>query len=131
MMEAMHHTSLVIPIASEPAAAAGCGDCLHDEERAGACDSLLVQACATPKLSGPGEEVRRLMTALGPLLSVADPSRPSGRSSLVRSLQVGPGEVALQLSVAADCGGAALADSAFQALRGLLSDTDIYVDMAS
>lgn len=130
MMDSMNHTGIIIPIASQ-SAAAGCGDCLHDEVNGTICRSLLGQSCAAPELSGPRDELTRLMVALGPLLSVPDASRPSGRSSLVRSLHVSPGEVALQLSVAADCGGAALADSAFQALRGLLPDTDIYVDMAS
>jgi hypothetical protein len=35
--------------------------------------------------------------------------------------------VELRLAVPTDCGGALLADTAFQTLRGLLPDTDIYV----
>ena len=38
-----------------------------------------------------------------------------------------PGEVDLRLAVARCHGGAALCDSAFQTLRSLLPDTDIYV----
>lgn len=129
MMDAMHSHSQVIPIQSSTATA-GCGDCLHDEERGPVCRSLLGQACAAPRLSGPSAEVQRLMAALAPILSVPDPGRVSGRASLVRSLTVRDGEVELQLSVGADCGGAALADSAFQTLRSLLPDTDIYVDLA-
>jgi hypothetical protein len=62
-----------------------------------------------------------LKRALAPVLGALD------TSGLVRALHVADGEVELQLALRADCGGAALADSAFHALRALLPDTDIYV----
>ena len=54
-----------------------------------------------------------------------------GTVGLVRALHVQPGEVELRLAVHRHCGGAELADTAFQTLRGLLPDTDIYVTHAA
>lgn len=103
------------------APAAGCGGCLHDATRGPVCRSLRGEPCAAPTLSGPADELARLLTALTPVLGAPE------SSGLVRSLVVQDGEVELRLALPADCGGAALADSAFQALRGVLPDTDIYV----
>jgi len=80
---------------------------------------------AAPQLSGPADEVQRLLGALGRQLGY-----PADGAGLVRVLRVQPGEVDLQLAVAHCHGGAALCDSAFQTLRGLLPDTDIYVSPA-
>ena len=140
-MDNMNQAQRVIPIASpvaSPAAATGCGDCLHDELQGPICPSLLGQDCAAPQLSGPDDEVRRLMVALAPLLHLdaandvagQDAHTQYGAAGLLRALHVQPGEVELQLNVSRHCGGALLADSAFQTLRGLLPDTDIYVDLA-
>ena len=85
---------------------------------------MVDEACAAPQLTGPADELARLQRALTPVLGALQ------SSGLVRALHVMDGEVELHLAVRADCGGAALADSAFQALRGLLSDTDIYVQLA-
>jgi len=49
----------------------------------------------------------------------------------VLSLTVQPGEVDLVLASRQQCGGAVWADLAFQALRRLLPDTDIYVRNAA
>jgi len=110
-----------IPIRADAAAGApACGGCLQGANGAPVCRATQGHACEAPQLSGPADELARLLAALAPVLGPAD-------SGLVRALRVQAGEVELQLSVPADCGGAALADSAFQALRGLLPDTDIYV----
>jgi len=74
-----------------------------------------------PELTGPADELARLLQALTPVLGALE------TSGLVRALHVQDGEVELQLAVRADCGGAALADDAFHTLRKLLPDTDIYV----
>jgi hypothetical protein len=80
--------------------------------------------CGDPDLHGPPAEVERLLAALK--------AGNDGRllSEVLLSLRVEPGEVELRLSVARRCGGAKLADSAFQTLRRLLPDTDIYVTHA-
>ncbi len=102
--------------------ASGCGACLHSAGDDPVCRVSVGEACAAPELSGPPDELNRLLLALAPVLGGAQ------GSGLVRALHVQPGEVALTLH--ADCGVAALADQAFQTLRGLLPDTDIYVNRA-
>jgi hypothetical protein len=109
-----------IPIHSAQPAA-GCGGCLSSAGSGPVCRSVLGEACVAPALTGPADALSRLLQALTPVLGAPE------TSGLVRALHVQDGEVELQLAVRADCGGAALADSAFQALRGLLPDTDIYV----
>jgi hypothetical protein len=102
----------------------GCGSCLHATGSGPVCRTTAGEACDAPLLTGPADELARLQRALTPVLGALQ------SSGLVRSLHVQDGEVELHLAVRADCGGAALADDAFQALRGLLPDTDIYVQLA-
>jgi hypothetical protein len=116
MGSAMH----TIPILST-SATPGCGACLQSAGSGPVCRAVLGEPCEAPVLVGPADELQRLMTALAPVLGALE------SSGLVRALHVQPGEVELQLAVRAGCGGAALADSAFQTLRSLLPDTDIYV----
>ena len=99
----------------------GCGNCLQSAGSGPVCRAALGEACTAPELSGPADELARLLQALTPLLGTPQ------TSGLVRALRVQDGEVELQLAVRADCGGAALADEAFHTLRHLLPDTDIYV----
>lgn len=114
--------SIAIHDANRPAAA-GCGHCSHGQADGPTCHALLGEDCRAPVLEGPQAELQRLLAALGPALGFDD---GVGRG-IVQSLQVLPGEVDLQLAVGRHCGGALLADAAFQTLRGLLPDTDIYV----
>jgi len=99
----------------------GCGNCLQTASSGPVCRAALGEACTAPELTGPADEVARLLQALVPLLGTPQ------TSGLVRALHVQAGEVELHLAVRADCGGAALADEAFHTLRSLLPDTDIYV----
>lgn len=116
-----------IPIhAADPSPAAGCSACLHTAQ-ALTCRSALGQDCIAPRLDGPRPEVDRLMQALGDALGFrvdADDPVP------VTALRVEPGEVELTLAFAPQCGGGSLAMRAFETLRGLLPDTDIYVGHA-
>lgn len=108
---------------SKPAAGVpACGGCLHDAARGPVCRAMLDQPCLAPQFSGPADQVARLMAALAARLGC-----PPDGAGLVRSLRLQPGEVELRLAVPALCAGAELADTAFQTLRGLLPDTDIYV----
>ena len=68
------------------------------------------------------------MAALALRLGFAMP--PGAMTGLVRAVAVLPGEVTLELAVGRACGGQGLIDTAFQTLRGLLPDTDIYVTCA-
>ena len=107
----------------------GCGACLHDSG-APVCRAVLGEACAAPRLLGLPQDVRRVMAALGLTLGF-DADVADAGAGVVRSLSVQPGEVDLSLVAGRQCGGSALADAAFQALRCLLPDTDIYVNNAA
>ena len=110
---------------------AGCGACLHDSG-APVCRAVLGEACLAPELHGSPTAVQRVMAALGPALGfTADARNADAGAGQVLRLSVLPGEVDLVLSGALRCGGAALAEAAFAALRGLLPDTDIYVRNAA
>ena len=109
----------------------GCGSCLHDSG-APVCRAVLGEACLAPELHGSPSAVQRVMAALGPALGfTADARNADAGAGQVLRLSVLPGEVDLVLSGALRCGGAALAEAAFAALRGLLPDTDIYVRNAA
>ena len=107
----------------------GRGACLHDSGTP-ACRATLGEDCAAPRLQGSPHDLRRVMSALGPALGFAADAADAG-AGVVVSLSVQPGEVDLCLAASLHCGGAALADAAFQTLRGLLPDTDIYVNSAA
>jgi hypothetical protein len=115
------HTIPILPADPGCAPAAGCGGCVRGTSAGPICLATLGEPCAAPTLTGPADELARLLTALTPVLGALE------SSGLVRALTVQDGEVELQLALRADCGGAELADNAFQVLRGLLPDTDIYV----
>lgn len=119
-MDAGTHT---IPIHNANPAP-GCGTCLHTAGSGPVCRAMVGEACDAPLLTGPADALARLQRALTPVLGALE------SSGLVRALHVQDGAVELHLAVRADCGGAALADDAFQALRRLLPDTDIYVQLA-
>ena len=114
--------TLTIPIQGT-APAGACGHCLHGSgsDDTG-CHPALAWPAAAPQFSGPAEQLARLLAALA-----HQPGFEAGTTGLVHALRVWPGEVDLQLTMGRRCGGAELADTAFQALRGLLPDTDIYV----
>ena len=114
--------TITIHDAHPTAGAPACGGCLHDAARSPVCRAMVDQPCQAPQLSGPADQLARLMAALSAQLGCA----PDG-AGLVRSLRLRPGEVELRLAVPAHCAGAELTDTAFQTLRRLLPDTDIYV----
>jgi hypothetical protein len=109
------------------AQAAGCGACLNGASLP-ACGGALGAADVAPTLSGPADEIATLVLALTQRLGTTGDAQPT---RWLRALKLAPGEVEVTLAVAAHCSGTALADSAFQALRGLLPDTDIYVRLAA
>lgn len=84
-----------------------------------------------PHLTGHSELLRRAMDSLRHVL---DPER--GRSlvdlHLVQSLHIDNGEAELTVTFPRGCGSARLlAEEAFESLRGVLPDTDIYVRHAA
>ena len=122
----MHHGTIEIKPVPAPQAETGavrCGACLHSAAGP-VCRVAEGRACLAPQLSGPPEQVQRVMDALE--LALATPDQPG--ADLVHALRLVPGEEAeLTLNVAPHCSGMDLADRAFQTLRALLPDTDIYV----
>jgi hypothetical protein len=122
----MQHGTIAIQAVASPQAddaAPRCGGCLHSAAGP-VCRTVEGQDCAAPQLSGPPEMLQRVLDALTPAL--ASPGQPV--EALVHALRLVPGEEAeLTLKVAPHCSGADLADRAFQTLRSLLPDTDIYV----
>ncbi len=120
--------SIAIPIHSQAAgiAGSGCGACLHTAQGP-VCRSAVGQSCEAPRLSGPQHQVQRVMDELG----IALTANGGSAVELVRSLRLDDGEAELVLAVAPQCSGALLADAAFEVLRRLLPDTDIYVTHAA
>lgn len=120
---------ITIPIvATEPLAQPACGGCVLGTTVA-SCRPVLVRASQPPQLSGPRDELQRLIAGLAAQLGFPANAPESGG---VRALRVLPGEVELELAYEPQCGGGAeLADAAFRALRGLLPDTDIFVRPAA
>jgi hypothetical protein len=82
-------------------------------------------------LLGAPDQLARVMQTLVHDLGAALGEHEAG-SGLVRGLRLDDrsGEAELVLAVPAHCGGGRLADVAFQTLRRLLPDTDIYVTHA-
>lgn len=120
-VEPVKHT--IVPIVAEPGASHGCGACTQGSEGPVCQFTLPAGDASGPVFEGPDAEVQRLMAALASCL--AHDGLPAAR--LVRSLHVRPGEVELTLNIGRKCQGAAMADDAFQVLKGMLPETDIYV----
>lgn len=119
--------SPTIPIRVDPQAEQACPACVH-AATASACRSAFGQTCVAPALIGPRAEIDRLMQALGEALGF----RANAEDPMpVSALRIEPGEVELTLQVTATCGGRSLATRAFETLRRLLPDTDIYVGIAA
>ncbi len=121
----MQHAHIPIqPVADTDAT--GCGGCEPGSPPAH-CHAGLGKPCAKPRLTGRSELLGRAMDSLR---RVMDPER--GRSlvdlQLVQALHVDDDEAELTVTFPRGCGSARLlAEEAFQALRGVLPDTDIYV----
>lgn len=121
--------------AQDPAAvpsAGGCGSCLSSSSGPQCRAHVTGEACSHPLLAGRQDELLRVMQGLN--RQVVDPDAGLGIVDLqwVRSLRIQDGEAELTLSFAPVCGpGKDLSESAFQALRRLLPDTDVYVRHAA
>lgn len=125
-MRCMGRTS-TISIRPVGAAPGGCGHCPSSAGSHGCVTSPPGVPCDATETSGPADQVARVMGALGLRLGFA-PEAPEQAG--VRALRITPGEVELELAWPAHCGGIEFAETAFDTLRGLLPDTDIYVTHA-
>lgn len=91
-----------------------------------------MQRQAPIELHGPPERLAPVLDALRRELVAMDGQEPLPLEAIVQRLSLDPqqGEVELVLAVAPRCGTARLAETAFQTLRRLLPETDIYVHHA-
>jgi hypothetical protein len=117
----------VIPILqASQVAKSHCGACAHSAAGP-VCRVDIGEACEAPALVGPADQLARVMTELDTALAAADGVQGSKGSRFVQSLRLAGSEAELVLAVQPHCGGRQLADIAFQAMKRLLPDTDIYV----
>lgn len=120
----------IVPIQAVNISAAveghGCDAC-HRGTLGPSCQFTLGARSGPPRLSGPADELARVTATLSRVLG----SGQLDGMHWVQSIDLSPGEVAVVLTADSRCAGAGLADSAFQALKRLLVDTDIYVRLAA
>lgn len=108
--------------------ASGCGGCLASDNGPKCRAHVTGEACTQPQLAGSPELLQQVLQALN--AHVIDPDAGRGIVDLqwVKALRIGNGEAELTLSFAPACGpGKELSELAFQTLRRLLPDTDVYV----
>lgn len=105
--------------------AQGCGDCRHSISGP-VCQATHLPLGEPALLDGPDEVLQPLLAELA--RSLGDEAAPQANGlQWVRALRWQAGEVELTLGVGPHCAGADLADRAFQSLKRLLPDTDVYV----
>lgn len=108
--------------------ASGCGECLSSESGPRCRSAVSGAACGQPLLAGCEQRLAQVLAELNRY--VVDPDGGRGIVDLqwVKALRIDDDEAELVLSFAPSCGPAQeLSDSAFQTLRRLLPDTDVYV----
>lgn len=145
----MTASATIIPIRSSPGAGPashGCGQCAHgDTGPVCRIEPGTARRQGPIELAGPPAQLARVLAALRCELQVTaqlgeQPGAQPGRhpaeppaalplEAVIQRLSLDPqqGEAELVLAVAPRCGGARLAETAFQILRRLLPETDIYV----
>ena len=79
-----------------------------------------------PVLQGPSEGLKKVMGALGPSIQSAF-GRPVVPGEWLQALELGNGEASVQLRRDLGCRTRDVAGNAFETLRRLLPDTDIYI----
>lgn len=125
------HTMWLQPTDAQPAGAhpaSGCGECLASATGPRCRSAVSGTACTHPRLAGCEQQLAKVLAELNRF--VVDPSGQRGIVDLqwVKALRIDDDEAELVLSFAPNCGPAQeLSDSAFQTLRRLLPDTDVYV----
>ena len=122
----MHPNPLTLCL--QPAPEGGCGDCLPSASGPRCQVHFGGKPCPHPQLAGCAELIGRVMDELDRSVVVPDAGRGIVELQWVQSLRIEDGEAELTLTFPTHCGpGRQLADSAFQTLRRLLPDTDVYI----
>ena len=110
----------------------GCGGCVASEAGPRCRSQVSGETCLHPALAGRTELLTQVLQQLN--RDVVDPEAGLGIVELhwVKALRIQDGEAELTLCFSPTCGvGKELAESAFQSLRRLLPDTDVYVRHAA
>ena len=106
----------------------GCGGCVTSDAGPRCRSQVTGEACLHPELAGRTEQLAQVLQELN--RQVVDPDAGRGIVDLhwVKALRIQDGEAELTLSFTPGCGpGKQLSETAFQTLRRLLPDTDVYV----
>lgn len=109
-----------IPI--QPIRVTGCGGC----DDPVTCTGPALRAGREPCLTGAPEQLSRVLQDLSPRVE-ATFGQPVPSGVWLSGLHLGEGEAQLVLADGLACRGVLLAEIAFDRLRHLLPDTDIYV----
>jgi len=113
-------------------AATACAGCVPDEGDPACGDVLGGKPCAAPLLAGRTETLQSALRSLRQVAVHADGSLNIVELQLVKSLRIDDGEAELTVTFPLRCGSARqLAEGAFQALRRVLPDTDVFVRHAA
>lgn len=117
-----------IPVRPEPAVAthSGCGACHHGTQ---ADCSAALPVAGEPQLLGPADRLQAVLARLTPAVE-AELGTAVGTGAWLRSLRLGDGEADVMLAPGLACRATGVANVAFDTLRALLPDTDIYIDTA-
>jgi metal-sulfur cluster biosynthetic enzyme len=128
-MGQQHHPTVWLHSGTE--SPGGCGHC-HAPVDGPACEGHLGgEPCLSPELHGAATALRRVIDSLR-AVRTADAGDNIVDLHLVKSLRIADGEAELTVTFPRGCGSASeIAEAAFQAMRRLLPDTDIYVRHAA
>ena len=118
--------------ATAGATAAPCTGCAPADGGTACHDVLGGVPCTAPRLTGAADTLQRALHSLRQVSVGSDDSLNIVDMQLVASLHIDEGEAELTVTFPLRCGNAMqVAEGAFQALRHLLPDTDVYVRHAA
>ena len=119
-----------IPIVATPGradAAAACGSCAGPQR---ACAYWLPAGqVPEPRLAGEAQALERVLAWLTPQMDEVF-GRPVSPGVWLRALTVGSGQAQMELAPDLACHAGVVAELAFDAMRRLLPDTDLYIGAA-
>ena len=119
-----------IPLVSMPACgacAAPAHGCTHPAGPAGPADPADPADAPAPRLSGDASRIEPLLARLAPQMQQVF-GHPVDAGVWLASLRVSPGQAHLALAPGLACRAGVVAELAFEAMRELLPDTDLYID---
>jgi hypothetical protein len=117
-----------IPLRAEPAAAdtPGCGGCHHGSQ---ADCSAAMPVVGEPQLLGPADRLQALLARMQPAIDT-ELGATVEPGAWLRCLRLDDDEAEVTLAPGLACRAVGVASVAFDTLRRLLPDTDIYISTA-